>query len=77
MGSLIEIANYHVKSVFDVPISKLGVLRSWWPFMASNYFGKISISRNLGILSRRMRLLDEKEIHEINSGHRALGKVII
>ena len=38
----IEIANFHGKTVFDVAMSKLCVLMSWWPFMASKYLGKIS-----------------------------------
>ena len=42
MNTLIEIANFHGKTVFDVAVSKLGVLMSWWPFKASNYLGKIS-----------------------------------
>ena len=40
--TLIEIANFHGKTVFDVAMSKLCVLMSWWPFMASKYLGKIS-----------------------------------
>ena len=40
--TLIEIANFHGKTIFDVAMSKLGVLMSWWPFMASKYLGKIS-----------------------------------
>ena len=31
-----------MKTVIDVAMSKLGVLMSWWPFMASNYLGKTS-----------------------------------
>jgi hypothetical protein len=40
LHTLIEIANFHGKTVFDVAMSKLGVLMSWWPFMASKYLGK-------------------------------------
>ena len=42
LTTLIEIANFHGKTVFDVAMSKLGVLMSWWPFKASKYLGKIS-----------------------------------
>ena len=45
-STLIEIANFHGKTVFDVAMSKLSAYISWWPFMASKYLGKISKAKN-------------------------------
>ena len=65
-GTLIEIANFHGKTVFDVAMSKLGVLMSWWSFMASKYLGKISkAKKGHSKVSKGQIKIDHHSLHMI------------